>query len=241
MKAAKPDAFIVGEAWHDAIRWLDGAQFDSVMHYPWRDAVLDYLRGEITPTRFAGRTAAIRNMYDLSATPGLMHLLGSHDTARIRTELGGSADRARLAAILLLTATGAPLVYYGDEVGMEGGDDPDSRRCMEWDPGKQDQRMLGTYRALISARRQRPWLSWGAFEDVMADDERHVYAYRRTSISPLAPPDAPRDDMYVAINTGDFPTDVCLPDGNRVDLLTRKRVSGGITVGARDAAVLVPA
>ena len=124
---------------------------------------------------------------------------------------------------------------------MEGGDDPDSRRCMEWDPGKQDQRMLGTYRALISARRQRPWLSWGAFEDVMADDERHVYAYRRTSISPLAPPDAPRDDMYVAINTGDFPTDVCLPDGNRVDLLTRKRVSGGITVGARDAAVLVPA
>jgi len=241
VKAAKPDAFIVGEAWHDAIRWLDGAQFDSVMHYPWRDAVLDYLRGEITPTRFAGRTAAIRNMYDLSATPGLMHLLGSHDTARIRTELGGSADRARLAAILLLTATGAPLVYYGDEVGMEGGDDPDSRRCMEWDPGKQDQRMLGTYRALISARRQRPWLSWGAFEDVMADDERHVYAYRRTSISPLAPPDAPRDDMYVAINTGDFPTDVCLPDGNRVDLLTRKRVSGGITVGARDAAVLVPA
>ena len=47
--------------------------------------------------------------------------------------------------------------------------------------------------------------------------------------------------MYVAINTGDFPTDVCLPDGDRVDLLTRKRASGGITVGARDAAVLVPA
>jgi len=170
-----------------------------------------------------------------------MHLLGSHDTARIRTELGGSADRARLAAVLLLTATGAPLVYYGDEVGMEGGDDPDSRRCMEWDPAKQDQRMLGTYRVLISARRQRPWLSWGAFEDVLADDERHIYAYRRSSTGPLAPADAPRDEMYVAINTGDFPTDVCLPDGDRVDLLTRKRASGGITVGARDAAVLVPA
>src|SRR5207302_11083121 len=98
-------------------------------------------------------------------------------------------------AVLLLTATGAPLVYYGDEVGMEGGDDPDSRRCMEWDPAKQDQRMLGTYRVLISARRQRPWLSWGAFEDVLADVGRPIEPYRRTSTGPLAPADAPRDEM----------------------------------------------
>jgi hypothetical protein len=111
---------------------------------------------------------------------------------------------------------------------------------MEWDPKKQDQRMLGTYRVLITARRQRPWLSWGAFEDVVVDDDRQVYAYRRSSTGPLAPADAPRDELYVAINTGDFPSDVCLPDGERVDLLTGKRASGGITVGARDAAVLVP-
>src|SRR2546423_14386196 len=112
------------------------------MHYPWRDAFLDYVRRDITPSRFAGRTAGIRNMYDLSATPALMHLLGSHDTARIRTELGGSADRARLAAGLLLTATGAPLVYYGDEIGVEGGDDPGSRRCLEGGPTKHDRRSL---------------------------------------------------------------------------------------------------
>jgi glycosidase len=180
-------------------------------------------------------------MYDLAVTPGLMHLLGSHDTARIRTELGGSADRARLAAVLLLTATGAPLVYYGDEVGMEGGDDPDSRRCMEWDPAKQDGRLLSAYRALIRARRERPWLSWGAFEDLVVDDAREIYAYRRSSTGPLAPADAPPEELYVAVNTGDFPSDVCLPDGERVDLLTGKRSTGGVTVGARDAAVLVPA
>ena len=143
--------------------------------------------------------------------------------------------------MLLLTATGAPLVYYGDEIGMEGGDDPDSRRCMEWDPKKQDQRILATYRALIRARRERPWLSWGAFEDVVVDDDRQIYAYRRSSTGPLAPADAPREEMYVALNTGDFPSDVCLPDGDRVDLLTGKRATGGVTVGARDAAVLVPA
>src|SRR5436189_5203165 len=130
-----------------------------------------------------------------------MHLLGSHDTARIRTELGGSADRARLAAVLLLTATGAPLVYYGDEVGMEGGDDPDSRRCMEWDPKKQDQRILATHRTLIRARRERPWLSLGAFEDIVIDDDPQSYAYRRSSTSPLAPSDATRDEKDVALNT----------------------------------------
>src|SRR5438270_8086624 len=127
-----------------------------------------------------------------------MHLLGSHDTARIRTELGGSADRARLAAVLLLTATGAPLVYYGDEVGMEGGEDPDSRRCMEWDPAKQDQRMLATHRVLIQARRERPWLAWGSFEGVGVDGERHMYAYSRTSLWPLGSARPPPDDLDVA-------------------------------------------
>jgi len=68
-----------------------------------------------------------------------------------------------------------------------------------------------------------------------------VYAYRRSSTGPLAPADAPRDELYVVINPGDFPSDVCLPEGGRVDLLTGKPVSGGVTVGARDAAVLVPA
>jgi cyclomaltodextrinase len=111
---------------------------------------------------------------------------------------------------------------------------------MAWDPKKQDQRLLATYRALIRARRERPWLSWGAFEDVLVDDERRVYAYRRSSTGPLAPADVTRDELYVALNTGDFPTDVCLPEGDRVDVLSGKRASGGITVGARDAAVLVP-
>ena len=112
---------------------------------------------------------------------------------------------------------------------------------MEWDPAKQNGRLLSTYRALIRARRERPWLSWGAFEDVLVDDERQVYAYRRSSTGPLAPADARYEELYVAVNPGDFPSDVCLPDGDRLDLLTEKRVSGGVRVGARDAVVLVPA
>ena len=76
---------------------------------------------------------------------------------------------------------------------------------------------------------------------MVVDDERQVYAYRRSSSGPLAPAGGRYEELYVAINPGDFPTDVCLPDGDRLDLLTGKRVGGRVTVGARDAVVLVPA
>ena len=249
VKAAKPDAFIVGEVWHDAIRWLDGAQFDSVMHYPWRDAVLKYLNRDVSPSAFAAWTTRIRHLYEAAVEPGLMHLLGSHDTARIRTELGGSAARARQAAVLLLTASGAPLVYYGDEVGMEGEDDPDCRRCMEWDESHQDRELLATYRALINLRRERPWLAWGAFEDVVADDAREVYAYRRRARGPLDVAYGASDEvLYVALNTGAAAANVRIPVDvpHLADALSGARVTASrgealVELAAGGATVLAPA
>lgn len=248
VKAAKSDAFIVGEVWHDAIRWLDGAQFDSVMHYPWRDAALRYLNREIPPSRFAGWTAGLRHMYEPAVEPGLLHLLGSHDTARIRTELGGSLARASQAAVLLLTASGAPLVYYGDEIGMEGADDPDCRRCMEWDVAKHDRDLLRTYRALIRLRRERPWLAWGAFEDLTVDDGRELYAYRRIARGPLEAVYGAGDDaIYVAVNTGSRRADVRLPAPERelVDAVSGEpaRADGRevrVSVEPQGAVVLAP-
>jgi glycosidase len=245
VKAAKPDALIVGEVWHDAIRWLDGAQFDSVMHYPWRDAVLAYLRDEINPSFFAARTTALRHLYEPSVEPGLMHLLGSHDTSRIRTELRGRVDRARQAAVLLLTSSGAPLVYYGDEIGMEGGEDPDNRRCMEWDESRWDRDILHTYRTLIRARAERPWLAWGEHVDLVVDDTRRIYAYRRAARGTLEGVYGKGDgEMVVVLNTGTHPTDVSLPlRGAWRDLLGGSRYTSDgqllIRSGAGEAVALV--
>ena len=246
VKAAKPDALIVGEVWHDAIRWLDGAQFDSVMHYPWRDAVLAYLRDEINPSAFAARTTALRHLYEPSVEAGLMPLLGSHDTVRIRTELFGRADRAGQAAVLLLTGAGAPLVYYGDEIGMEGGEDPDNRRCMEWDEARWDRDILHTYRTLTRARAERPWLAWGEHVDLMTDDTRHIYAYRRAARGTLESVYGKGDgEMVVVLNTGRHPSDVSLPvQGAWRDLLSGKRYVATSPLELRIAAglssVLVP-
>jgi glycosidase len=248
VKAAKADAFIVGEVWHDAIRWLDGAQFDSVMHYPWRDAVLKYLERAVSPSAFAAWTTRIRHLYDPAVEAGLWYLLGTHDTARIRTELRGDRARARQAAVLLLTAPGAPLVYYGDEIGMEGEDDPDCRRCMEWDASKHDRTLLETYRTLILLRREKPWLAWGAFEDLVADDERELYVYRRRARGPLELVYGGSDELlYVALNTGAARAEVRVPiDAPALrDALSGARVpasrgEAAVTLDAGGAAVLVP-
>ena len=176
-----------------------------------------------------------------------MHLLGSHDTVRIRTELGGRADRARQAAVLLLTVAGAPLVYYGDEVGMEGGEDPDNRRCMEWNDARWDRDILHTYRTLIRARAERPWLAWGEHVDLVVDDTRRIYAYRRAARGTLESVyGRSEDEIVVVLNTGTHPTDVSLPlQGVWRDILggTHYESAGQLRLrsGAGESVVLVRA
>ncbi len=134
VRAAKPDAAIVGEVWHDALPWLLGDQFDGVTNYPLREACLDYFaRNRISADGFA--QALVRNlfMYPRPALQGCWNLLGSHDTERFMTACGGDVRKAALAAVFLFTWVGAPLIYYGDEIGMEGGPDPDCRRPMLWE------------------------------------------------------------------------------------------------------------
>ena len=249
VKAADPNAFIVGEVWHDASQWLDGDEFDSVQHYPWRDAALRYLRGDLAPSEFASAAVRLRHAYQLAANPGLLHLVGSHDVARVRTELGGSSAKAAQAATLLLTAGGVPLVYYGDEIGMEGGDDPDARRCMEWDETKWDRKIFNTHRTLVRARRERPWLAWGSFEDVVVDDDRGLYAYRRAETGPLGVLyGGGPGQLWVALNTGDSRAEVSIPLGDHaprrvVDLLSGEGVNvergeAHLTLSPGDAVVL---
>lgn len=175
VKAIKPDAFIIGEVWHDSLEWLRGDQFDSVMNYPWREAVLDFFaRGEIDAVGFDERVAGLRMAHSSNIWPGLVNLLGSHDTARVLT-LCSDRRRAALAAVFQMTYPGLPMVYYGDEIGMEGGDDPDCRRTFIWDEEGQDNKLLNLYRQLIKLRRIFPHLSDGDYRTWHT--EGNVYAY----------------------------------------------------------------
>lgn len=180
IKSVKPDAFIMGEVWHDSLEWLRGDQFDSVMNYPWREAVLDFFaRGNTDAEGFDRRLAGLRMSYHSGVWPGLVNLLGSHDTPRIKT-LCGDAKKSALAAVFMLTYSGIPMVYYGDEVGMKGRGDPDCRRTFPWDEGVWDKDLKELYGKLIKLRREFPEMSYGNIRTQYANG--NVYAYTNSGI-----------------------------------------------------------
>jgi len=132
VKAINPDAYIVGEIWDNPSRWLQGDQFDGVMNYPFRKALMQFLFDEspISKEEFCTR---LRDAFPEGQFGTPMNLLGSHDTTRIVSQPRASLARIRLAFTLLFFLPGAPCIYYGDEIGMEGGKDPDCRRSFPWE------------------------------------------------------------------------------------------------------------
>ncbi|WP_018250244.1 alpha-glycosidase [Orenia marismortui] len=180
VKQANPEAYIVGEVWSDASSWLDGDQFDGVMNYLFSTAVWDFFcRKNISVNTFEDRLSKVRTKYKIPAQEASLNLLGSHDTERVLTIASGYKTRQKLAAAFQMTYLGVPMIYYGDEVGMAGGSDPDCRRGMLWDENKQDKQLLKWYKKLISIRKDNPALRTGDFELVDKDVMEKIYAFTR--------------------------------------------------------------
>ena len=180
VKQADPEAYIVGETWKDATRWLKGDQFDGVMNYIFSEAVLDFFcRREIDAKSFNHRLTRVKVNYKSPAQLASLNLIGSHDTARALTIAENDKTRLSLAAAFQMTYLGPPMLYYGDEVGMAGGDDPDCRRPMIWEDDKQDQNLLNWYKKLIRIRQENPALRTGKVEVVTVDSLRGIYAFAR--------------------------------------------------------------
>ncbi len=199
-RSEKPDALILGEVWEDASnkqsyghrrRYLLGRQLDSVMNYPFRAAILDFLRGGPAEDFFNRIWDVVEN-YPPQVTRLLMNSIGTHDTERALTllagEPAGGRGRAwqaaqklspvqrerglrlmRLASALQYCLPGVPCVYYGDEAGMEGYRDPFNRGCYPW--GQEDEGLLGWHRKLGQLRRVCPALKEGAFRPLPAGNE----------------------------------------------------------------------
>jgi glycosidase len=164
VRDADPAAFLVGEVWHPAMPWLRGDEFDSVMNYPARTAIIDFAgAGEPDGQRFLDAIDRMRALYPEPIHHFLYNLLGSHDVQRPLTALGGDRAAFGMAPAMMFALPGSVSVYYGDEVGMEGGDDPGSRGGMIWDQARQDRRLLDLYRRLGAIRRRMPMLRVGGY------------------------------------------------------------------------------
>ena len=200
MREIKPDALLMGEVWEDASnkiaydtrrRYFVDGELDSVMNYPYRKAVIDFLRQRDDGKGFREAVMTIAENYPPQVLACCMNHLGTHDTPRILTALmddfeGSRAEKAarhlspgqllvakerlRMASFLQFVLPGAPSVYYGDEAGMEGYADPFNRRTYPW--GREDPDLLAHYRRLGQLRRDNPALRSPASELFAAADGR---------------------------------------------------------------------
>ncbi len=159
-----PEAIIIGEDWHRAVRYLNGDEYDGIMNYGLTKALLDLLAFEtIDASAFQDRLVGLYHTYSLAACEKMLNLLGSHDTHRFLTRVQGDRQKLRAALAVLFFYPGIPCVYYGDEIGTEGGYDPDCRRCFDWDPAHWDASIRDLVKQL-AALKQQPALSRGSFE-----------------------------------------------------------------------------
>lgn len=171
VKSRYPQAYLVAEEWRDPWPFLQGDTFDGVMHYRLRDLLFDFLiKNALAADSFARALQTLRSRMPEGSEWGMLTLLGSHDTPRLLTECGGDAGTLKLLFAFLLTYPGAPMIYYGDENGMQGANDPDCRRPMEWNPERRNWDIRGLIQRLIGLRRTHPVLRRGRFELAHAED-----------------------------------------------------------------------
>ena len=193
VKEANPDAYIVGEIWHEAQEWLRGDRFDAVMNYVFNRAAFGFfaaqtLRTDYEPggyrlqslnvSEFAMACERMTSLYDPQVVFAQLNLLDSHDTARTPWIVGGDESAQRLCILFQMTMPGAPCIYYGDEIGMTGASDPYCRGAFPWDDRTHwDHSLLHFHTRAIAMRHQHTVLRIGDFQTVFAEGQ--VYAFQR--------------------------------------------------------------
>ncbi|MBA2877551.1 glycosidase [Anoxybacillus kamchatkensis] len=203
VKAIKPDVYILGEIWHDAMPWLRGDQFDAVMNYPFTNGALNYFaKGHVRASEFANTIVHVWHNYPQNVNEVAFNLLGSHDTPRILTQCDEQKEKVKLMFTFQLSFSGSPCIYYGDEIGLTGGQDPLCRKCMVWEKEKQDRDLFAHVQTLISLRKQYRALRFGEFHVLETNDETNHIAYVKTY----------EDETIVCIlNNGEAPLEWTVP------------------------------
>ncbi len=205
VKESDSDAIIIGEVWEDASdkiayskrrEYLQGFELDSVMNYPWKEAIIRYIQCGNAPDLLQSVRVLIDH-YPKETTDCLMNILGTHDTARILTVLGGiychnkdemakdtaylneskkqaAIEKLKMAAVLQFTLPGVPCIYYGDENGAEGHIDPFCRQCFDWEHLNKE--LIGFYQTLGNIRRTHEFIfKDGNFQELRTEDGLFLY------------------------------------------------------------------
>lgn len=178
IKKANKNTIIIGEIMHEANSFLKGDQLDGIMNYPFKNAIIDFFGKNIINAReFLDIMAENRVLYMDSIIRQMWNLIGSHDTKRIYNECEGNINKIKLAIAYQFLYIGVPYIYYGDEIGLDGEDDPDNRKCMIWDEENQNKDLLNFYKMMIKLRKANKELIYGDFEEIYCKND--LLAFKR--------------------------------------------------------------
>ena len=224
IKESNSDAMIIGEVWEDASNkiayskrreYLQGYELDSVMNYPLKEAIISYIKSE-NASILLQTIRTLIDHYPKQTVDCLMNILGTHDTARILTVLGGiycqnkdemasesaylsekakktAIEKLKLAATLQFTLPGVPCVYYGDENGAEGHIDPFCRQCFDWDNLNED--LISFYEKLGNMRKRfREIFKDGDLKTLFVEDGLIFYKRKKA-----------KDEIYICVNNSGKP------------------------------------
>ncbi|MFB0919814.1 MAG: alpha-amylase family glycosyl hydrolase, partial [Oscillospiraceae bacterium] len=190
-------------------------ELDSVMDYPYKDAIISYIKTSKAGT-LRETVEAICENYPKPALNSMMNILGTHDTERILTVLGGESystrderasakllpekrNRAKAllhaASLLQFTLPGVPCIYYGDEAGLEGFEDPFNRSCYPW--GGEDSELIDWYKRLLTARKSCPAFAGGDYRTLRAEDGIFVFTRYKSGIKALVAVNMSQGDVLI--------------------------------------------
>lgn len=194
VKNSNPDAYIVGEIWHEAKRWLKGDQFDAVMNYNLGKNIISYffnkninygaiknsdyardLNPELSTKVFIENILNSFSLYNFDITVSQMNLMTSHDTARILSIASENIDLVKLAFAFMFFCPGAPCFFYGDEIGILGDHDPDCRKAFPWDKTKWNLDLLDFFKELIQIRLKHKVLHDGTMRCLNFNDNASIW------------------------------------------------------------------
>lgn len=179
VKSINREAFLLGEIWTSDTRWVGPNHFDGLMNYPLREALLEFLDSTLSASGFAQRMEKLFKLYPHENAFAMYNLLGSHDTERIRTHLNGDLNLVKSAFTFLFAFPGIPSIYYGDEIGITGGKDPECRAAFIWEKSIWNAELHAWVKTLISNRKRIPAIRRGDLLTLLADDRKRCLAFAR--------------------------------------------------------------
>lgn len=182
MNEVNKDNVLIGEVWEDASnkvsysqkrKYLYGKELDSVTNYPLRENLINFVKGYIKSDKFSKRIMSVYENYPRENFHSNMNIIGTHDTERILSILDRRIELLKIIVTLQMTLPGVPLVYYGDEAGLEGGKDPDNRKAYPWN--RENDEILSFYERIVKIRNKEVSLRKGNLKIYNTDEDICIF------------------------------------------------------------------